>query len=618
MATSTKRLPSLPVTDYPQEPSQLARPALRVWEPPPDLTVSQWADLHRRLSSESSAEPGQWRTARAPYQRGIMDAMSDPLIETVVVMSSAQVGKTEVVNNVVGYHVHQDPAPILVVMPTLEMAEAYSKDRLAPMVRDTPVLTGLIADARSRDSGNTLLHKRFPGGHITLAGSNSPASLASRPVRLVLCDEVDRYPFSAGTEGDPVNLARKRATTFWNRKFLLTSTPTIKGISRIEAAYLASDQRRYHVPCPHCGTLQVLEWARIRWPEHQPERAHAVCVECGAEIGHADKGAMLARGEWVASAPFRGTAGFHLCELYSPWRSWAQVAVDFLDAKRLPETLKTWVNTSLGEPWEEEEGESVDDTGLLARREAYTLEEPPPGLRVVVAGVDVQADRLETTFVGAAGEELWVLGHLVLWGSPTEALVWRDLDAALSARYGPYAVAGAAIDSGGHHTSQVYAFARQRLARRVYAVKGVAGMGRPLASRGSKVGREQARLFIVGVDTAKELLMGRLKVAEPGPGYIHFAGDLDEEWFAQLAAEKAVRRSVKGQLRIEWVKQRPRNEALDCVVYALAALHIVAPRGVPKAAPAPAPDAPPPPQAARPATGPFVQRAPTGSWITRR
>lgn len=594
---------------------------MAVWAPPPTLTVSQWADLYRRLSPEASAEPGQWRTDRAPYLRGVMDAVSDPSVETVVVMSSAQVGKTEVISNVIGYHVHQDPSPILAVMPTLELAEAYSKDRLAPMVRDTAALAALIADARSRDSGNTLLHKRFPGGHITLAGSNSPASLASRPVRLVLCDEVDRFPVSAGTEGDPVNLARKRATTFWNRKFILTSTPTIKGASRIEAAFEASDQRRYHVPCPHCEALQPLAWKQLRWPQDNPGAARYVCVECGAEIDHARKLWMLERGDWVAEAPFRGTAGFHLSELYSPWRSWGQMAQDFLDAKRLPETLKTWINTALGEPWEED-GEAVDDTGLLARREAYTLEEPPPGLRVVVAGVDVQADRLETTFVGAAGEELWVLGHLVLWGSPTEALVWRDLDAALSARYGPYAVAGAAIDSGGHHTSQVYAFARQRVARRVYAVKGVAGMGRPLASRGSKVGREQARLFMVGVDTAKELLMGRLKVAEPGPGYIHFAGDLDEEWFAQLAAEKAVRRSVKGQLRIEWVKQRPRNEALDCVVYALAALHIVAPRGVPKAAPAPAPApaAPEQPLSApiRPAPGPFVQRKTPGSWITRR
>lgn len=537
-----------------------------------------------------------------------MDAVSDPSVETVVVMSSAQVGKTEVISNVIGYHVHQDPSPILAVMPTLEMAEAYSKDRLAPMVRDTAALAALIADARSRDSGNTLLHKRFPGGHITLAGSNSPASLASRPVRLVLCDEVDRFPVSAGTEGDPVNLARKRATTFWNRKFILTSTPTIKGASRIEAAFEASDQRRYHVPCPHCEALQPLAWKQLRWPDGEPGAARYVCVECGAEIDHARKLWMLERGEWVSEAPFRGTAGFHLSELYSPWRSWGQMAQDFLDAKRLPETLKTWINTALGEPWEED-GEAVDDTGLLARREPYTLDEVPREVRLVVAGIDVQDDRLEVTLLGAAADELWVLGHVILWGRPAEALVWRDLDELLARRHGPHAVVCAALDSGGHNAGQVYAYARQRAARRVYAVKGVAGMGRPAVSRGSKVGREQVRLFLVGVDTVKAALLGRLKVTTPGPGYIHFAGDLDEEWFAQLTAEKMVRRWVRGQMRIEWVKQRPRNEALDCMVYAMAALAIVAPRGVPAPTPEPEPPAPAPP-ALRPAP------APRRSWAT--
>lgn len=575
------------------------------WRPPPNLTVSQWADRYRMLSRESSAEPGQWRTSRAPYQCEIMDAISDPLVEMVVVMSSAQVGKTEVVQNVVGYHVHQDPAPILCVMPTLEMAEAYSKDRLAPMVRDTPALTDLVADARTRDSGNTLLHKRFPGGHITLAGSNSPASLASRPVRIVLCDEVDRYPVSAGSEGDPVNLARKRATTFWNRKFLLTSTPTIKGASRIEAAYEASDQRRYHVPCPYCDTLQSLEWSRIRWPDGRPQEAVAVCAECHREIHHHEKARMLAAGRWIAGAPFTGTAGFHINELYSPWRSWAQVATDFLDAKRLPETLKTWVNTSLGETWEEE-GETVDDTGLLSRRETFTLEDPPAGPRILVAGVDVQADRLEASVWGAAGDELWAIGHVVLWGPPTEAMVWHDLDALLARPIGPHTIRCTAIDSGGHHTSQVYRYARERHARGVYAVKGVAGMGKPLATKGSKVGREQVRVFLVGVDTAKDHLMGRLKVVDPGPGYVHFAGDLDEEYFAQLTAEKAIIRHVRGQLRREWVKQRPRNEALDCAVYAMAALAIAAPRGVPAAA-ARAEPSPAPPRSAAP-------RAPR-SWV---
>lgn len=225
--------------------------ALSLAAPPPNLKISQWADQYRQLSNEASAEPGRWKTDRAAYQREIMDTMGDPSVDTVVIMSSAQIGKTEIVNNAVGYHIHLDPAPILLLQPTLEMAEAWSKDRFAPMLRDTPSLRGLVRDPRARDSGNTLLHKRFPGGHITMAGANSPASLASRPIRLVLCDEVDRYPASAGAEGDPVSLARKRSTTFWNRKLLLTSTPTIKGASRIEAAFEQSDQRRYHVACTH-------------------------------------------------------------------------------------------------------------------------------------------------------------------------------------------------------------------------------------------------------------------------------------------------------------------------------------------------------------------------------
>ncbi len=249
--------------------------------------------------------------------------MGDATIETVVVMSSAQIGKTEIINNVVGYHIHLDPSPILLLQPTLEMAEAWSKDRFAPMLRDTEALRGLVKDPRARDSGNTLLHKRFPGGHITMAGANSPSSLASRPIRLVLCDEVDRYPASAGTEGDPVSLAKKRSTTFWNRKLLLTSTPTIKGASRIEAAFEQSDQRRFHVPCLHCGEYQALTWHQVKWESdserHRVETAHYECGQCGAALYDSDKPEMLSAGIWIATAPFTGTAGFHISELYSPW-----------------------------------------------------------------------------------------------------------------------------------------------------------------------------------------------------------------------------------------------------------------------------------------------------------
>ena len=218
---------------------------LSVVAPPKRLSVSEWADEYRYLSAEASAEPGKWRTDRAEYQRGMMDAFSDPKIHTVVVMSSAQIGKTELLNNIVGYFVDQDPSPMLMLQPTLEMGNTWSKDRLSPMIRDTRTLTDKISDSKARDSGNTILHKTFQGGHITIAGANSPASLASRPVRVVLADEVDRYPQSAGAEGDPLSLAFKRTTTFWNRKRMVVSTPTVKGVSRIEMAYEESDKRRY-------------------------------------------------------------------------------------------------------------------------------------------------------------------------------------------------------------------------------------------------------------------------------------------------------------------------------------------------------------------------------------
>jgi len=558
--------------------------------PPPNLKVSQWADQFRQLSSEASAEPGKWNTDRAPYQRDIMDALADPTVEAVVIMSSAQIGKTEIVNNVVGYHIHLDPAPILLLQPTLEMAEAWSKDRFAPMLRDTRVLHGLVRDPRSRDSGNTLLHKRFPGGHITMAGANSPASLASRPIRLVLCDEVDRYPISAGTEGDPVSLAKKRSTTFWNRKLLLTSTPTIKGASRIESAFEQSDQRRFNVPCPHCAEMQVLKWQQVRWntdPEkegdekHLPATAVYVCEVNGCIITDADKPGMLNAGRWLAEAPFNGTAGFHINELYSPWVTFAQMVAEFLKAKKLPETLKTWVNTSLGETWEEA-GETVDADILLQRKESWGAE-APEDVVVVTAGVDVQGDRLEVEIKGwAAGEESWSLDYKQLFGDPAQSAVWQELDELLlrpvKSKTGlQLNVACTCIDSGGHHTQAVYEYCRLRAVRGIFAIKGMSQAGKPLVGRPSRNNRHKLRFYPLGVDTAKEVIYSRLRISEPGPGYYHFPLERDREYFLQLTGEKQVTRFTKGTPKREWVKLRSRNEALDCNVYALAALKLLSP-----------------------------------------
>lgn len=512
-----------------------------------------------------------------------MDAVSSPEYETVVLMKSAQTGGTEILNNVVGYHIAQDPAPILMVMPTLTMAESWSKDRLAPMLRDTPCLKGKVREPRARNSQNTLLHKVFPGGHITIAGANSPASLASRPIRIVGCDEVDRFPPSAGAEGDPVNLARKRSTTFWNRKALLVSTPTVKGRSRIEAAYEGSDQQHFEVPCALCGEFQRLRWAQVKWAKengkHDPDTAYYECEHCEGALTDADKLDMLAAGRWVADNPGGNVAGFHISELYSPWVTFSQLVATFLEAKRLPETLKTWVNTALGETWEDE-GESVDESPLMARREPYGAEELPEGVLVLTAGVDIQDDRIELEVVGWGREqESWGVDVRVLYGDPGRAQLWEQLDQALQAAY-PHAsgvrlrILATGVDTGGHYTQHAYRFCKPRWGRRVLALKGAAGADRPLVSRPSTANMEKVRLFTVAVDVAKDLIYSRLRISEPGPGYCHFPAAYDEEYFEQLTAERVVTKYSRGFPVRVWEKVKKRNEALDRRVYAMAAFEI--------------------------------------------
>lgn len=548
-------------------------------KPPPRLSVSQWADSHRKLSPEASAEPGQWITSRAEYQRGILDAFNDPQIDTVVVMTSAQVGKTEILNNVVGFYIAQDPSPILVVQPTLDMAQTWSKDRLAPMLRDTPTLQGLVKDARARDSGNTTLHKLFPGGHITACGANSPSSLASRPIRIVLCDEVDRYPVSAGSEGDPVSLARKRSATFWNRKIAMFSTPTNKGNSRIETAFEESDKRSFYVSCSHCGHEQTLKWANVRWDEGKPESAHYICEDCGTIWDDADRIRAIRAGKWIAEEPGKRVAGFRLSGLYSPWTPLESAVRDFLEAKKQPATLRVFVNTFLGEVWEEQ-GESVDDYQIAERREEFgeTIDRT---ILVLTAGVDVQDDRLEVEIVGwAKDDESWSLDYRTLYGDPSSPAVWQDLDNILSQQFERedgkiLTIRSACIDSGGHHTNSVYTYVRPREGKRTFAIKGIGGEGKPIVGRPSTNNIGKIRLFPVGVDTAKELLFSRLRITEPGPGYCHFPLSRSDEYFRQLTAEKQVTRYHKGFARREFVKTRPRNEALDVRVYAMAALAIL-------------------------------------------
>ncbi|MEM7400069.1 MAG: phage terminase large subunit family protein, partial [Pseudomonadota bacterium] len=526
------------------------------------------------------------------YQRGIMDAASDPRAHTVVIMSSAQVGKTEIVNNVAGFYIDQDPAPVLVLQPTLDMGKAWSKDRLAPMLRDTPTLQGKVTDVKARDSGNTVMHKSFPGGHITIAGANSPASLASRPIRVLLADEVDRYPESAGTEGDPISLAEKRTTTFWNRKRIYTSTPTIKNVedergeltggSRIERLYENSDKRKFYVPCPHCGEHQTLIWSQVKWPKGTPEEAEYACIECGALWSDVDRARAVGRGEWRSEAPFRGVAGFHLNELYSPWVKLAETAAAFLEARASRETLQVWTNTALGETWEES-GEKVDAGELAALRQVYDPDTLPEEVLFATAGVDVQKDRLELERVAwGPGEENWGVRYDVLEGDPAQQEVWDDLDAVLlepmhtvSGR--PVRVAAAAIDTGGHFASQVYAFCEGKRGRRVWPIKGQAGAGVPIwPTYSSKAAKGKRSVWMVGVDTAKEMIYSRWEIAE-GDGACHLPSDpalgYDETWMKQATAEQKLTRYTKGRAYIFWdLKPGQRNEALDCRVYATAAM----------------------------------------------
>jgi phage terminase large subunit GpA-like protein len=509
-----------------------------------------------------------------------MDTACDPRSPSVVVMKSAQVGWTEALNNTVGFHVHRDPAPIMVVQPTLELAERWSKMRLAPMIRDTPCLLDRIADAKSRDSGNTLLQKNFRGGSLTVVGANAPAGLRSSSIRVLLFDEVDAYPNSAGAEGDPIGLAMNRTKTFRNRKILMGSTPTVKGASRIEKAFQESDQRYYFVPCPHCDHFQKLEWAQVKWDDGKPETAHYVCVSCGTLLSDADKPQMLRQGEWRPTAT-SAVAGFHISELYSPWSSWPEMAQAHVIAKTLPDTLKTWVNAALGETWEED-GSTVEPGSLLERRESYGPEQIPAGVALLTAGVDVQNDRVEIQLNGwGAEEENWIIEQHVIRGDPDSAALWQEVDEYLLRQFTTedgrrLLIDAACIDSGGLSTQTVYNFVVSRKRRRVWAIKGMAGTGKlAWPKKASKTPKSRAMVFILGVDTIKSTLYGRLaKIADPGSGYIHLPQSADADFCKQLTSEKAVTKHVRGRASIVWLPRASgiAQEAQDCWVYAYAAM----------------------------------------------
>lgn len=562
---------------------RLFKEIAKILSPPPKLTVSEWADQHRKLSPESSAEPGQWRTDRAPYQKEIMDAVSDPEVEKIVVMCSSQIGKTEIQLNIIGYHIDYDPAPIMVVMPTESLAKGFSKKRLATMIRDTPNIKEKVTESKSRDSDNTILEKGFPGGYVVMVGANSPTNLSSRPIRILLADEVDRFPFSAGNEGDPLSLAEKRTTTFHNRKKIFVSTPTEKETSRIEAEFETSSKEEWQLACPMCGRYQPLAWAQIRFEDTTMECRY--CKERFTEFEWKEQ-----PGKWVAEKPeITNVRGFHLNALASPWERWSTIIDNFRDAKaKGKDVLKTWVNTTLGESWEDQEGEMADEEVLLKRRERYGCELPEKVL-YLTAGVDVQDDRLEIEVVGWSHNfESWGIEYRQFMGDPTNDLVWNDLDQFLLKEFSfedgnKLMIACCCIDSG-YNATDVYKFCKKREHRRIFAVKGKGGYGIPFISKPSRTNSYKCALFTLGVDEGKSKLISRLRVQfEEEPGYCHFPIEsgrgYDQYYFKAITSERRVVKWSKGRRQFEWIKKKSgaRNEALDLRNYATAAVEIMNP-----------------------------------------
>lgn len=549
---------------------------------PPDYTVSQWADMHIVLPEGMASEPGRWRSSRAPYQREMMNVLADPTVRQVILMTSAQIGKTLVLIVGIGYYIHHRPSPMIMIQPTLEMGEAFSKDKLDPIIRESEVLAERVAGEKSRTSSNTMRYKAFPGGFLAITGANSPTSLRMRSVRIVWADEVDAYPPVAGNEGDPLKLAMKRSMTFWDAKLVACSTPTVKGLSRIDGLYEKSDQRKLHVCCPECDAEQALEWEFVVWDKGKPETARYVCQGCGSLLTDGQIKAACLKGVWIAAKPSVGIVGFAIWQIYSPFSSMPLIVAEFEDAQGKPAEEQVFWNTVLGRAWDGDLAANVTVAALLKRRETYAVSPLPERAVVVTAGVDVQADRIEVLFRAFGPEnESWAVHMAKIYGDPAGNAPWAELEEMLLTRF-PHPsgrtlqVEAAAIDSG-FLAQKVYDFANKhfQVGRRWHAIKGVSGEARPAWMQSEQRIKGGARLFIVGIDAMKTEEYSRLATEEHGKDYTHFPhrDAFDEAWFEQLIVEKVrIVYNTSGQPKREWFKPPgKRNEALDLMVYASAA-----------------------------------------------
>jgi phage terminase large subunit GpA-like protein len=581
--------------------------------PPRRVTVTEWAEGNRRLASSESAEPGPYRVARTPYAREPQDCMSvRSAVEEVVLMWAAQTSKTTVMLNCVGASIGANPGPVMIVWPTNTVAKRNSRQRIAPLFNESTDLARKVAANRSRDKANTTLLKEFEGGILVIAGANSAADLRSTPVRDLYLDEIDNFPFDVDGEGDPSKLAEARQTTFPRRKRLRSSTPLTKGMSRIEDAYLASDRCRYHVPCPHCGAFQPLEFGAdkkhgLKWDKDAsgaplPHTVRYVCAVHGCEIREHEKRTMLAAGVWVAENPgAQGgkVRGFHLSGLYSPlgWLSWRTIAAEWHAAMQAlargdVSLLRVFVNTRLAETYEEQ-GDKANVHELLHRAADIPLRVVQPGHYVMTIGADVQGDRVEAyVWAWGRGMRRQLVDRAVFYGDPAlpesdPLSPWAQLTdyrrrPVLHASGQEVPLLACMVDSGGHHTQAVYAYARAHQAEHVHAVKGQSQSGKAIIGRptdqdvtwrGQRLKRG-VKLWPIGPDTAKAEIYGRLRVTEPGPGFVLMSKHLPPEVFDQITAERLVTRYVRGRPKLEWVKPPGRaNEALDCAVYALAGAH---------------------------------------------
>lgn len=604
----------------------VVRSAVSNFYPPEELSVAEWADKNRRLSPENSAESGLWRTARTPYLREPMEAFTDPKVNKIVFVAASQIGKSELELNIIGYIIDQDPGSILYVHPSLDDARKFSRLRVAPMIRDSDVLRQRVSDVRTRDSGNTILQKSFPGGMLTIAGSNSASGLASTPARYIIGDERDRWAASAGTEGDPWGLAQARQATFYNAKAVEVSTPTIKGASNIESSYYTGTQERWCHQCPHCGEWSEIVFDNIKFDPTTTKingrKVHGInggvewcCPKCGALS--AEETMRHQPAKWIADNPDayeKGVRSFWLNAFSSPWTSWTKIVTKFLDAQDDPEQLKVVFNTLLGQLWEDR-GDVEDEDTMYARREDYAAE-LPDGVLVLTCGVDTQDNRLEYEVVGHGQYgESWGVKKGYIMGRPDSDAVWQRLDDVIAHVYrfkggGGLTISMTCVDSGGHYTQEVYAACRARKDRRVFAIKGKGGEGIPFTGPPSKVAiRENKKvtcwLYTLGVDSGKAAIMGALKVKEAGAKFCHFPRNeeagYDLAYFNGLLSEKMVLTRTRSGTHWAWEKLagHARNEALDCRNYANAALRIINPdmdaverriKGIaeaPKAAPAP-------------------------------